>query len=278
MIRLYIYILLLLSSLTALFFYVMSYKKSGEYSQELFASILVILPTSLGAIVEFLYEHRKSLLLSLRCLIHNRDEEVYVSLSYLFRIKLRGKNEYLMVRGNKIAHQYQPVGGVYKKFASLDSNWQKWDAREAKNNVEDSDDLRFYVKKKFIPEIRRWFYTSKNREIDVWREFCEELISSEILPNELFKHIKPEFLYSVEEPLIERKGISGKQFLVYNIFSIKLNQKQEEALFKLYNQSKITEEYAFVEEDFLDKELFTIKGQEKEHLLGYHAKYLKSNK
>nr|WP_241158244.1 hypothetical protein [Adlercreutzia sp. ZJ138] len=35
-----------------------------------------------------------------------------MSAAYLFRIKVGGK--YLLIRGNRIKDQYQPVGGVYK--------------------------------------------------------------------------------------------------------------------------------------------------------------------
>lgn len=271
MVRFYIYFGLLLSSLIALIIYE-SGGKNGEFANELLGFITISLPASIGALVSFVSEHRKSILLAIRCLLFKRKEMVYVSLSYLFQIKLRGQNQYLMIRGKKIKNQYQPIGGVYKKFASLDSLWRKWGAQETKNDPENSDDLRFEVQRRFIPEIRKWFYLRKNREIDVWREFCEEMLLTDILSKNTFKHIKPEFLFSKEEALIFRKGRDIKQFLIYDIFTINLSPDQEKELVELYNSAPLTEQYAFVDQKALDKELFIYK--EEEFQLGYHARYL----
>lgn len=244
------------------------------YSRILLDSALALITMAAGAMIDYVIEHSKSILLSLRCHLLKRNERIYISMSYLFRIKLRGKNKYLMVRGNKIKNQYQPVGGVYKKFPSLQANWQNWGALESKNDRKNADDLRFEAKRKHIPEIRSWFYERKNREIDVWREFFEELIESQILPQEDFKHIKPEYLYSKEERLILRKGKTKRQFLIHDIYRLNLTEEQDQALFDLHEKSCVTTDYAFVDEQDLDKELFNHGTME--HQLGYHARFIKS--
>lgn len=246
--------------------------RNGDYADELFNFALIGIPASFGALFDFVLENRERLKLAIQCFLFKRNDDIYVSLSYLLRIKLRGENKYLMIRGNKLKGQYQPIGGVYKKYDSLGEKWNRWGAREEKNDPENSDDLRFRVKRKFIPEIRKWFYQRKNREIDVWREFCEEAVQSGILPKEEFNHIRPEFLYSVEEPLIFRKGKKINQFLIYDIFQVNLTESQEEALRTLYEQGQVVHDYAFVDESDLDKELFTFNNQE--HQLGFHARYL----
>lgn len=273
MIKFYLYLILFASSSTALVFYECG-NKNGPYSIELMTFASIGIPASIGALLSFILDYKNSILLSLRCLLFKRNQITYVSLSYLFKIKLKGENKYLVIRGNKIKNQYQPVGGVYKKFSSLDLKWKEWGALETKNNPEDSDDLRFEVKRKFIPEIRKWFYKRKNRETDVWREFCEELIITGLLPEKTFRYIKPEFLYSKEETLIFRKGKDTKQFLIYDIYTLNLSSEQEQSIVQLHKNAAITERYAFVEEKDLDKELF-IYNQE-EYQLGYHARYLKS--
>jgi hypothetical protein len=273
MTKFYIYLFLFLCSLATLFFYE-PYLKNSSYANEVWTIIWAGLSASIGALIAFILENKSSILLSIRCFLFKRNSDVYVSLSYLIRIKLKGSNKYLMVRGNKIKNQFQPVGGVYKQFPSLVSKWQEWEALEAKNNPEDSDDLRFTTKRKYIPEIRKWFYKRKNRETDVWREFCEELISTKVLPQKDFAHIKPEFLYSKEEQLIFRKGKNIKQFLIYDIFTANLTPKQESIISNLLEESVLSDKYAFVEENDLDKELFTINNQE--YQLGFHARYLKS--
>ena len=44
------------------------------------------------------------------------NKNIRLSCAYLFRIKYNGK--YLLVKGNRI-DQYQPIGGVYKYYASF---------------------------------------------------------------------------------------------------------------------------------------------------------------
>ena len=271
--KLYLYILLFLLSIIAWIFYFFHWKEA-IYGEESFAVISTVFFSSIAGIHGFYASNKDSIFLAIRCLF-NRNEKVYVSLSYLLKIKLKGSNKYLMVRGGKIPNQYQPVGGVYHKFSSITEKWNTWEASEARNDPKNSDDLRFFTKKKHLPEIRKWFYSGKNREIGVWREFCEELIESEILPNDAFRTIKPEFVKSHEASLIKRKGINETQFLIYNIFCIHLSDEQEEALVTLNNSTPMTEKYVFVNEVELDKELFI--RNEKEYQLGYHARYLNNN-
>lgn len=270
---LYIYLFLFVGSLIIC----VSYYKFGlnqhEYA-EVFQNIWSTgLAGSISAIAVFTQDHSSALLLALRCRLFKRDSSVYVSLSYLFKIKLPGSNKYLMVKSRKIKNQYQPVGGVFKKYPSLTETWRKWEASSANNYEINADDLRFSTMRKHIPSIRRWFQTRKNREVDVWREFYEELIVSGILPANKFKHIRPEYLYSKEEHLITRKGIEGAQFLIYEIYSVDLTTEQKEELINLCNQKHVTGKYAFVDEADLDRELFYHQSKEKQ--LGYHARYLK---
>jgi hypothetical protein len=272
--KLYLYSFLFITSIVAWIFY-FTHWKHAEYNEEAFTIISTAFFTSIAGGHSFVSSNKDSIFLAVKCLF-KRKERVYVSLSYLFKIKLKGENKYLMVKGNKVRHQYQPVGGVYKKFSSIAENWRKWEAEEARNTIENSDDLRFFTKRKYIPAIRKWFYEGKSREVDVWREFHEELIGSGILPNSEFQHIKPEFVNSTEEVLITRKGFTEKQFLIYNIYNVILSDGQQIKLNELLESNSLTEHYAFVDECDLDKELFIINN--KEYQLGYHARYLKNNK
>ena len=43
-----------------------------------------------------------------------RKKEIRLSFSYLFKIQIDGK--YLLIKGNRLKNQYQPVGGVYKYY------------------------------------------------------------------------------------------------------------------------------------------------------------------
>ena len=99
------------------------------------------------------------------------------------------------------------------------------------------------------------------------------MINSKILPKEPFEFIKPEYLYSRHEQLIQRKGIDNKQYLIYEIYSIDFTDEQEKAIEDLLDKSVLTDKYAFVDEDKLDKELFIVDNNE--YPLGIHSKYLK---
>lgn len=272
MVKLYSITILFLLSVIALVYYELNWKLT-DHHEVIHDFIIAALFGTGGYLLNYLSSNWGAIKLALKCQLH-KNEDIYVSLSYLFKIKIDGENKYLMVKSNKIPNQYQPVGGVYKRFPSSVLKWREWGANEAKNDRENKDDLRFNVKRKHIPKIRKWFYQRENREVDVWREFCEELVITGILPKNGFEHIKPEFLYRKEEHLIFRKGKENKQFLIYDIFSINFSKEQEEAIFNLYNQDELTEGYAFVDERDLDKELFIINN--KEYQLGYHARYLKT--
>ena len=65
-------------------------------------------------LVEIILENHSNLLLWLKCNSVFRDKDIRISISYLFRIKVKGK--YLLVRGDRIKNQFQPVGGVYKRL------------------------------------------------------------------------------------------------------------------------------------------------------------------
>jgi len=177
-----------------------------------------------------------------------------------------------MVRGNRIRRQYQPVGGVYKRYPSSEGLFNEMNAKGAKIEENNADDLRFYVKGGNVLKIINWFFSRKNREIDVWREFHEELISNGILPQEKFRFIKPEYLHSKHERLITRRGINAKQYLIYDIYTISFTEEQKKALRDLLKESEFTETYAFVNEEDLDKELIYYDNEE--YQLGFHAKYL----
>ena len=47
-----------------------------------------------------------------------------------------------------------------------------------------------FSKGKYVLKILDWFNSRKNREVSVYREFLEEIITDNILPNEAFKEYK----------------------------------------------------------------------------------------
>lgn len=247
--------------------------KTTDFKEESFAIFISLLFFSIGGLFQYWFENRSRFWVNFRCLYTPlRNKEVYVSLSYLLKIKLKGTNQYLVVRGSKIQHQYQPVGGVYKRYTSSEFYFQKWQARPRKDE-DNPFDLRFFVKAHHIPEIIDWFFSRSNRETDVWREFNEELLRTSILPKEAFEHIDAEFLYSCPEYLILRKPFKEKQVLIYDVFEVHLSPEQESILKEMAIRHSLTDQYGFVDEEDLDMECFTY--DMKEYNLGGHTKYLK---
>ena len=42
-------------------------------------------------------------------------------------------------------------------------------------NVDETDDLRIFIKGRYLLKFMEWFDSMKDREYDPYREFCEEL-------------------------------------------------------------------------------------------------------
>lgn len=220
-------------------------------------------------IIEIVKAHGKYFWIALRCFLLIPNKKVYVSLSYLLRIKIPGDEKYFLVKGGKI-NQYQPVGGVYKLVGNKDlyKDWKASPKADGKN----PKDLRFFVSAKFVPKIISWFYSRKDRETGVWREFSEELVETQILSATNFKSIRAEYLGTEENILCKQTRFKDEEYhtLIYDIFQIELNTKQLKEFKKLLKSSSFNEKYAFVSEDDIKKECFN----EHKTRIGQHAKYI----
>ena len=162
-----------------------------------------------------------------------RKKQVRFSLAYLFRIKIDGK--YLLVKNSKIANQYQPIGGVYKKFDSFDSIANELGVTDEKNpNFRGSDDLRVYVQSKNTIKFVKWFYTRKNREFNVIREFLEEIIDKNILEIQNLKDIEFEFIKTYDSGLHYTEQFSSYEILLHDIFEVRLKLNDVEEKLKQY--------------------------------------------
>ena len=119
-----------------------------------------------------------------------RWRRIRVSVSYLVNIEVEGR--YLLVRGNRIRTQFQPVGGVFKVRQNI---WEQL-TRELsiepdKRFLPDADnayDLRLFLHGKNLPRLLDWIAEMKEIEAAPWREFSEELIVTGILSAENFRH------------------------------------------------------------------------------------------
>ncbi|WP_442846261.1 hypothetical protein [Leeuwenhoekiella sp. H156] len=263
------YVIVLLCALGYLFYRYLYLNPVTDFHKEiLVTAAIAILSTCLIGIYETIKCQGKYFWTSVKCSLFIPNKETYVSLSYLLRIKLPGSERYFLVKGAKV-DQYQPVGGVYKTVGNKNI-YKEWEAHP-KSDVNNPDDLRFFVKAKYIPEIIRWFKSHRDRETDVWREFYEELLETNILSQKNFKTIRTEFLSTQENILSKQNRFNNEQYhtLIYDIFQLELTPDQFQELEKLFKDNTFTEKYAFVTKDEIEKECFN----NHQLKIGQHTKF-----
>lgn len=159
---------------------------------ELASSILVSVVTAiLGWLGKGAWANRRRLMLCGLTRI-NPDEMVRISAAYLFRIRIGGK--FLLIRGNRIRDQYQPVGGVFQYFAGAEPGFREMGCNpddRMKSSSSDPRDLRVILPRKNVLKFLDWFDSRKDREITTLREFYEELVKPEFLPESCALNFNP---------------------------------------------------------------------------------------
>lgn len=162
-----------------------------------------------------------------------RNKEVRVSAAYLFRIKVHGK--YLLIRGNRIKDQFQPVGGVYKAFDSARSTLNELGAvpdDSMKSCSTDSDDLRVRVSGKNLLKFLDWFDSRVDREVTTLREFNEELVRPGYLEGYCLERFNPEFIVQSERELAHSQRLDVDEVLVHDVYEVVLAESEQDRLAK----------------------------------------------
>lgn len=211
--------------------------KEGEIRGTL---VKIALGFVLGGAIEFialLYENRKRWKI-LKTLVYKKNQPVRVTIAYLFRIEVNGK--YVLIkRHKKDSPGYQPVGGTYKYLK--EENRELFDKLGVEpcnlvpRDEDTEDDLRITIRKrKHLIAFLKWFESRKNREIDPYREFCEELVEPGLLPADLFKHIKYVFIGKHVEGVLKSPVFAGDELRYADIFELRPeNDLQKQAIKKL---------------------------------------------
>ena len=158
------------------------------------------------------------------------NKEIRLSFSYLFRIQVDGK--YLLVKGNKLKKQYQPVGGVYKYYDESKPILESFNFRPdtKMGNTSETDDLRIYIKGKYLLRFMEWFNSMKDREYDPMREFREELIKSKLLSEDIFLNFEYRKVYVHDKGVQYSPYMQCDEFVYADIFDIKLSNSQKSAI------------------------------------------------
>lgn len=157
-------------------------------------------------------------------------QDIRLSIAYLFRIEIDGK--YLLVKGNRLKKQFQPVGGVYKFYAEAKPNLEKWKYRPdtKMGNVDETDDLRIFIKGRYLLKFMVWFDSMKDREYDPYREFCEELLETNLLPKEPFSRLKYRKVMVHNKGVLHSKIMRCDELVYADIFELDLSAEQKEII------------------------------------------------
>lgn len=196
------------------------------------------------------------------------NEEIRFSIAYLYQIKIGDR--YLLIKGNKI-DQYQPIGGVYKYYDSFKDLANRINIEfENKEGFYEEKDLRFYAKGRHTTTILDWFNTGSNREISVYREFVEEIIEPGILPIDVLKNIKIEFIKQVKPKMAYSTHFGKNEILVFHIFRIEMEELHIETI-KEYTENK-NSILKLINRKDIKKECTDHNG--KSTKIGVHTKYI----
>lgn len=215
-------------------------------------SLGLVIASAIDFIV-FIFENKKRWKLLLPK-IWKPNAPVRLTVAYLFRIELNGK--YMLIKRHKTDFAgFQPVGGAYKYFKEENrANFDSLGITPCNHVPRDEDtenDLRVKIaKRKKMLEFFKWFDGRENREIDPWREFCEELIEPGLLPQEIFRHIKYSYVGKHQEGILRNEDYPIDQFRHADIFELRLeNDAQKKAINALSTNPNI----AFVTAEEINK-------------------------
>lgn len=181
-----------------------------------------------------------------------RNKEVRLSIAYLFRIQV--DNKFLLVK-NRRRNYYQPVGGAFKTLPGSETIFKKLKVKpdrliETEHGIAKGD-LRVNMKAVNVIEFLEWFNSKEDRETSPWREFCEELISTNILPWKPFRYIDYKFQGTIRSPIINL-DIGGKGMFVFEVYNLVINDEQKPVLEELLKNGN-KDEYIWVDDYLIQR-------------------------
>lgn len=266
--------LIFLSGIALIAYILTSQDTTKPFPALLIALAVNIITTPLYVgVVEGIYGVRKiPLIFKTQILYRNKD--VRLSISYLFRIKSNGK--YLLVKNRK-GNYYQLVGGAYKTLPGVEkvfkANSVKPDKRFETEHGIAKNDLRFRLPGKRVLKIIRWFNSREDRETSQWREFCEELLTTNIITDKhSFRYIDYKYATTIQTPMQKAKNLSCQEILIFEIFDLIPNDEQIKVLDELYKNGD-TAKLKWADETLINSLGFDERKKEMEYEIGAHTKW-----
>ena len=127
-------------------------------------------------------------------------------------------------------------------FGDLLVREAKLDAEEFNFNIPDGDVLIHsgdWTYQGTIPSVKRfleWFNSKEDREISPWREFCEELLTTNIITDKhSFRYIDYKYAYTLQTPMQKAKNLDCQEILIFEIFDLIPSTEQIQVLDNLYH-------------------------------------------
>lgn len=179
--------------------------------------------------------------------MHN--ELIRCSFSGLIRIEVNGL--YLLVKGSRIPHQYQPVGGVHKRYPPSIRELMRLGVRNDDKmpaDTDSQDDIRVRVPGHNVREFVNWFSCRTGREISPWREFYEELVDSGILSSQSFPYIACSFVETKMTEIRWSDHLQCQELLMAEIFELHPTPKQASELAELQKKENVAYRWVTAEE------------------------------
>jgi SMODS-associated NUDIX domain len=203
------------------------------------SSILTLISVLAGVILTLMVEDFNVSETRLRwpalyCGVRYRKRPVRVSMSYLISIAV--DDTYLLVRGRRLTHQFQPVGGVYKTSLSHAELTHRFDATNDVRFAPDAhtvQDLRLRVPGRRIPRFLNWFLSETDRESMPYREFYEELVASSIVDDKIFRVVDFQSMGIRHLPVHIDPHSGAPQLIVAAVYQMRPTFEQEKALREL---------------------------------------------
>jgi hypothetical protein len=268
----------IIQSIIAIGFIIYGYSQmsGSEYQKDVVVFGILGLATLVELLIEHIIINRKRLILLIYVYyIAIKGENIRFSMSYLYIIKV--DDEYLLVRNSNYGH-YQLVGGKYKRLKGTQSllkeKFQAIDDLKLPNKNLMKDDFAIFIPAKNAIKFLDWFNEGKNREINHWREFYEELIEGKgkLLSKEKFPYVNYNLLGRVTTPVKRTPGWDCYEILQYDILELLPNQEQLVELLNLKNQGDSN----YIK--WADRELINCLGHDKRtktklYDIGQHTKW-----
>lgn len=170
-----------------------------------------------------------------------KDDNIRISFSYLFRIKIKGK--YFLIKNIRMDH-FHAVGGCYKmqksEFDYLKDKYSVSISQQVPFDEENGVDYRLNVPACNLTRFVRRFNKTKDREqiSNLTREFKEELIEPSYIDKSNFNEISYRYCGRHYDGINYSHFLNCYELLIADIVELQLTQSQENELLQLAQNDK----------------------------------------